>query len=165
MLCCVTLCPVPCYFIPCRAMPCHVMPCYVWIIHSMLPRITQMRWSCDASHWNALVGKKKYCSSQPEVHGNWSLCLCMAGVQESGLVKLRVSAVMSMLCIWPWKVWLSGGYPCDLAMLIVLVLILGLYTGTRYTVKPVPHSPIFGSIHQLPAYRYIPDSALETNRW
>ena len=40
---------------------------------------------------------------------------------------------------------------------------LGLFTGTQYTVKPVPHSPIFSSISQLPPYRYIPDSALDTN--
>ena len=42
---------------------------------------------------------------------------------------------------------------------------LALVSNTaQYTVKPVPHSPIFGSIHQLPAYGDIPDSALETKR-
>ena len=39
----------------------------------------------------------------------------------------------------------------------------GLYTGTRYTVKLLPHSPIFDSIHQFPAYHK--HCECDTNEW
>ena len=49
---------------------------------------------------------KKFCNSLVEARGYWSLCLCLARVQESGLVSPRELVVMSM---WPWIILKKGG--------------------------------------------------------